>query len=407
MTIRTKLVGAFLLVALLVPLLGGIAVSRVRSIDGDVETLSRDAIPNLLLVKDLDATQREQQRAVLAYVAGGAAQDRQRYHDLVPQVDQRLAELTGVTGRAGRSGAAASAELARQVVDERATFDAAAKQLLDSRLKIEQTTEAVRVMGEEMVLELTVLRNRFIAAPNASGNANPAPLTLRNQINELLLGTEGMLSIVGFEAALATGYTITANEQLKGRFEVASAAFANWLQVAKAAAGPEDRVILDRVETKFYKDFEPDARSLMAAAEQSTAARNQFTAASAGISGLLDRMTEVQAGKLTGARQNAQATAGESGRILVLVTLIGFVAAGTLGLWFAGTITRPLRRLRDVADQISTGNLDNVEIDIAGKDEVADLADAFRRTVVSVRFLMGESAGAGPEATMTTAPAPV
>jgi hypothetical protein len=58
MTIRTKLIAAFLLLALVVPVIGGVAVSRVQRINNDVTSLSQDAIPNVLMVKDLDGTQR-------------------------------------------------------------------------------------------------------------------------------------------------------------------------------------------------------------------------------------------------------------------------------------------------------------------------------------------------------------
>ncbi len=390
MTIRTKLIGAFLLIALLVPVLGGVAVNRVQSINNNVEELSDDAVPNVLLAKEVDALQREQQRMVLSYIAGGAAADRQRYLDLAPQLDQKMAELTAASRRGSKDEQARAADLVRQVQDERGRFDAAANQLLGARATTERNTEAVRVKGEEMVIELTTIRNRFTPTASTPGTpaSSTAPITLRNQINELLLGTEGMMSIVGFEAALATGYVISGNEALKKRFEDASMVFANWLNVARGAGGPVDQPIIDRVDTKFYREFEPSARSLMVAADNSSRARGVFLESSTRISQLLDGVVGMQTGKLTAAREDARSAAGSTQQAVLLGTLIAFITAGMLGVWFAGTITQPLRHLRDVAERISTGDLDNLEINVTSKDEVGDLAESFSRTVTSVRFLM-------------------
>jgi nitrogen fixation/metabolism regulation signal transduction histidine kinase len=394
MTIRTKLVAAFLLIALLVPVLGGIGFSRVQRINNDVKELSDEAVPSVLLAADLDATQREQQRAVLAYALGGAAAERQRYYDLVPQVDQKLADLTSAVSRGGVDEAAVSSELARQIADERVKFDTAAEQMIDSRATIERHVENVRVRAEEMVLELTILRSRFSPGATAQSPSQAAaarggtPITLQSQINELLFGLEGMMSIVAFESAISSGYTLTLNPALRQRFEDAAAAWANFLQTAKNTGGPEDLPIISRVETKFAKDFEPSARTLMATADTAARARGAFMEASAVISSRLGEMVEVQSGKLAAAQSDAQSTAGNTGRLMVAVTLIAFMLAGALGVWFAGTITRPIRQLRDVANRISTGDLANVEIDVDSKDEVADLAGAFRRMMASIRFLM-------------------
>ncbi len=79
MRIRTKLVLAFSAMAVFVPLLGGFALRGMRSIDGDQQRLSRDAIPVLLAVQELKALQQEQQRAVLTFEVTGNEADRERY----------------------------------------------------------------------------------------------------------------------------------------------------------------------------------------------------------------------------------------------------------------------------------------------------------------------------------------
>lgn len=393
MTIRTKLVGAFLLVALLVPVLGGIAVSRVRSINGDVKTLSDEAIPQVVAAKDLDQIQQQQRLAVLQYVGSGKAEDRQQFADLSASFDAKLAELTAASG-----GSGTSAELATKVADERVKFDAAAGQLIASRGTVDRNLAELQTKSAEIEQELISIRRRFVPTGSAQGDGANIPRALRYQVNDLLLGTEGMLRVVNQELALATRYTVAPDEAVRQEFEGAGANFNSWLQVAHAAGGPEDRAILDRVQNKFFKEFEPGGRSMMLAADFSAQSRTVFAEASQGISSLLGQVVTQESNTLARARRDAEATAGSTGRLMVVITLIAFLAAGMLGLWFAGSITRPLRHLRDVADRVSTGDLDHVDIDVQGKDEVADLADAFRRTIVSVRFLMGEGEAAGAEA---------
>lgn len=389
MTIRTKLIGAFLLMAILVPVIGTIALTRVRQINQDVVTLSQDALPTALLAGDLDALQREQQRAVFAYFATGAAEERQRYDDLRPQVDQKLTELLAAVGRGGSAGAAADDGWAAQIAGERDDFDAAARQLIDARAAIEQQVENVRVRAEEMVLELTILRSRFAPSAASGQGEGPRPTaTVQNQVSQLLFGMEGMMSIVGFEAALASGYTITQNPILRQRFEDASVMWATFLQTAKANGGPADREILARVETKFATDFEPSARNLMATADSSAGARTAFTDASAGISNSVNEVVVAQSNRLDAARADAEATVDRTATIIVAATVIAFAMAAAFGAWFAALITQPLRQLRDVANRVSAGDLGDIEINVDTRDEVGDLASALRRMIVSIRLLM-------------------
>ena len=395
MSIRTKLIGAFLLVALLVPVLGGVAVSRVQSINGDVETLSKDAVPRLMLVKELDEIQREQHLDVLNFQASGRPEDRQRYLDMSKQFDAKLADLSETQVGADQVTAAQSKQQAKQVSDERTMFDAAAGQLLGARATIDRNTGELRAKNNEIVQELGSIRRRYL------GGSDPGniPQTVRYQVNDLLLGAEGMLRTVDNEFALVNGYNTAPDPAAKEQFEGAGGTFNNWLALANNAAGPDDKRIIERVQGKFFKEFEPAARSMMLASENAARARGIFTEASNGISAALDEIVKAETDTMATARSDAEATAGSTGNLMLTLTIIAFAAAGALGVWFAGSITRPLLQLRDAAERVSRGDIENVAIDVNTKDEVGDLAGAFRRMVASVRFLMqaGEDDGAGVE----------
>jgi HAMP domain-containing protein len=388
MNIRTKLVGAFLLVALLVPILGGVAVRRVDSINGEVEDLSRGAVPLLVLVNGLEQSQQEQQTAVLSFLASGRPEDRQQYEERSRRFDAETERLTKTASGAGGAGSAPIGVLAKRLVDGRTSFSAAAGQMISSRVTVDRSLAELRARSDEIVDQLNSILSRFPTPSRRPADVSTIPATLRRENSELLLSTEGMLRVVDLEFALATSYAIRQDDAIKQQFEDASLIFTEWLQAANAASSANDRAILGSVQSKFYKEFEPSARSMLLAADFSAKARGVFTEASTGILGLLDEMAAQASRNTDTARGNAERTAGSTGRQMVVLTLIAFVLAGALGAWFAGTLTRPLVHLRDVADRVSQGDLDNIEIDITTEDEVGDLARAFRRMVTSLRILM-------------------
>ncbi len=62
----------------------------------------------------------------------------------------------------------------------------------------------------------------------------------------------------------------------------------------------------------------------------------------------------------------------------------GLLVASVLVIFLGRSITRPVKRLVDVADRMSLGELD-VEIDVTGKNEIGQLAESLRRMQASLR----------------------
>jgi HAMP domain-containing protein len=390
MSIRVKLVGYFLIMALLVPVLGFTALNRVRSINSNVQNLSDNAIPRLRTVDDMQKVQRDQQNAALAYIASGKVEDRQAYLDLGQKFDQQLGELT--KSDSSDSGK----ELVKNITEQRTKFNSAGAQLVTARTTRDRNFENLRTKDNEMVQELAKIRLRFVS----SGNTNPqdvssVPTTLRNQVNDLLLGTEGMLHMVALQFALATGYTVAPDETVRAQFDTAGGTFGSWMNIAMGAGGSEDRAILQRVQTNFSA-FESSARAMMAAADLSVKSRVTFTEAADSVNGSLGQYSAAVTQDVAEARENSSSAVSSAQSIIIGLSIAGFLLAGALGFWFAGTITRPIMHLRNVADRVSTGDMDNVEVNVNSKDEIGDLADSFRRMVASIRFLMTSNA-AGDE----------
>ncbi|MGD9890615.1 MAG: HAMP domain-containing protein [Dehalococcoidia bacterium] len=370
MSIRTKLVGAFLVVALLVPLVS-LLVSRVAAInesDGDEKPAASVAL-------QLSQSQRAQQAAVLTFVNGGDVQARERY------VSESLNFQDSITTLAeALTDDASTAEL-EGIAGQRERFGTVAEEAINARASMDRGLTDLRAADREIGQELNAIRDRI-------GDLAALPAAQRAQAADLLRAIIGMNQAANQQAALAAGYTIQQQEGVRQQMEASATAFTNALRLANAAAGSEDRAALGRTEAAFTGALLPSADALINAADAAAEARTTLAASSDAIVAGLGTLSE-QAGDAT---IGGDSGIGGTGWITLAGTVFAFLLAAGLGVWFAGSITRPLRQLRNAAEQISTGDIDAVEITVHTNDEVGDLANAFRRMVASTRFLMMDKA---------------
>jgi HAMP domain-containing protein len=372
MSIRTKLVGAFLLVALLVPVVS-LLVSRVA----EMNESDGSEMPAASVALQLAQSQRAQQAAVLTFVNGGDVQAREGY------VSESLGFQYSITSLADSLTDDASAEDLQAIAEQRARFGTAAENEINARASIDRGLTDVRAADREITQELNAIRGRF-------GDLAAVSAVQRAQAADLLRAVEGMNQAVNLQVALAAGYTIQQREGTRQQIEAAGTTFNNALRIANsnAAAGAEDRAALGRAEAAYTRALVPNVEALMSAADAATQARNALATSSDAIVEGLNTVSE-QAGDAT--------VGGDTGitdtRWITLAgTVFAFLLAAGLGLWFAISITRPLRQLRDAAELISTGVVHDVQIPVTTRDEVGELAGAFRRMVTSTRFLLMDKA---------------
>jgi HAMP domain-containing protein len=69
----------------------------------------------------------------------------------------------------------------------------------------------------------------------------------------------------------------------------------------------------------------------------------------------------------------------------LIIVLLGFGVSFLIGT----VLVRPIRRMTDVATQIARGELAHADLDMHGRDEVAEMAQAFDRMLSSLRELAG------------------
>ena len=385
MKIRTKLIAYFLVIVVLVPVIGGIAMQRLQGIDGSLSELNDNAVPRLQKAQALQRIQREQQSAALNYMLTGNKDQRQAYLEAIPKFDTELAAFESDTSAEGK-------QALTEIQTQRRTFTQQGAQLVQSRNTIDTQIASLNQNHGEIVRQLNSIRGRFAPQGGSSsapqgGDVGQIPVGLRNQVNDLLLGTEQMLHMVALEFSVAANYVVMPNEETKKQLPVASEIFASGFTIANNAGGPEDKAILVNVQTA-YNAFETSVRAIFAAADTSARARVLFSESSEKVAGTLAGYVDLQTKGLTAAREQSHNTVSTSRMLIISITVIGVLLSAGLGFVFARNITLPLVHLRDIADRVSTGNLDNVEVDINSQDEIGDLADAFRRMITSVKFLM-------------------
>jgi methyl-accepting chemotaxis protein len=100
------------------------------------------------------------------------------------------------------------------------------------------------------------------------------------------------------------------------------------------------------------------------------------------LSNLVDRTNNDLLSAIQTSKQNGEKT--------VLLTLGVIMATFVLALfiaWFiARQLTRPIRRLTEIADKVSLGNLEH-DITIDSDDEIGDLSESFRRMINAFKMM--------------------
>ena len=85
------------------------------------------------------------------------------------------------------------------------------------------------------------------------------------------------------------------------------------------------------------------------------------------------------------------------------IALLGLILGAGTSAALIRAILRPVDHLRDVAENVSLGNLD-IAVRRYSNDEIGDLADSFSRMVTAVRFFRAESEDAAAAAAIGAQP---
>ena len=91
-----------------------------------------------------------------------------------------------------------------------------------------------------------------------------------------------------------------------------------------------------------------------------------------------------------GSQEDIDRTSTRSIRMAIGVSLIGMILGIAMSYKLSRAILIPVEHLKDVAENVSLGNLD-IAVRRYSNDEIGDLADSFSRMVIAVKFFRMES----------------
>ena len=95
--------------------------------------------------------------------------------------------------------------------------------------------------------------------------------------------------------------------------------------------------------------------------------------------------------KLLAVNKDTARTHAVSGRRNVIVAVsLGILLALAFGIVIAISVSKPIMKIKNIANQLSLGEVD-VDLEISGKDEIAELTKAMEKMVAVVRGLVAET----------------
>jgi methyl-accepting chemotaxis protein len=88
--------------------------------------------------------------------------------------------------------------------------------------------------------------------------------------------------------------------------------------------------------------------------------------------------------------ESIERTSRKSVNLVVGISALGLALGVLVSYLLARAILIPVKHLKDVAENVSMGNL-NVSVKRYSDDEIGDLADSFSRMVTAVKFFRSEA----------------
>lgn len=183
---------------------------------------------------------------------------------------------------------------------------------------------------------------------------------------------EAEFEIHEIESLAARGVKIAPTDEKRAKFHVISDAAGKYSDaLATVVQSVEKNESADRVEAGITA-YEAAAEHLNESAEDGEMAGRDSSQTS---------------------QDNIERISKRSVPLVVGVAIAGFFFALTMSLLLSRAILLPVEHLKDVAENVSMGNL-GIAVRRFSNDEIGDLADSFSRMVTAVRFFQSEAEAA-------------
>lgn len=385
MKLGTKLVGGFVVVALIVLVVGFFGWNGARQLEGHIEEIGHVRLPSIESLQVLEIEANAMRTVVQT------------------MLNPRL-----------------SHELKAAQYDEIVALRERYQEAWDVYVPLPQTEEEARLWQE------------FTVAWESWREVNNRVVTMAQEIDatDILNPDQLQTRLVGFTRdhhvlMARTLELLLTGKSFDGGDDPTACAFGKWL-AGYSTSNPTIDAMLDEVHA-YHDPFHESVGRIKAlvASGQVAAATEEFRArmqpsaegvfeifdgleAEANrVVGLYDSMNELAFGDATTRQlaatgllerivdlndeiaEHAVADAGAAGRSVQTIALIGMIVgvalALMLGILLTRAITKPIARGVEFAQEIAAGRLD-IELDVRQKDEVGVLADALRGMLESLQY---------------------
>jgi methyl-accepting chemotaxis protein len=177
---------------------------------------------------------------------------------------------------------------------------------------------------------------------------------------------EAEFEIHEIESLAKRGVRLAPTEEKRAKFQLISAAAANYAGAVETVVQGVEKDAVDGANVTVY---EAAAGHLNETAEDGEMAGRDSSQSSL---------------------ENIEHVSKRSVPVVLGVSLLGLVIALAMSLALSRAILRPVEHLKEVAENVSMGNL-QFPVRRFSDDEIGDLADSFSRMVVAVRFFQMEA----------------
>ncbi len=383
----TKLGAGFGMLILIAMILGGIAVVKMKAVEGDSNKLSQEYVPESELASQLE---RRVNRLMFAMRGYGFTGEKQFY-------DQGMAALVQVKETIGKSEQLAAK--AEHLVKLKGALDEIKQLVAEFQKLIERTVES-RAELDKVAAEMAATAKVYM--DNAFDFLNSQNESMSQELKEgapkeKLAERFTKISLINDLIAQGNAARIS-NLQARARndFSIMKAGIAEVFPAMEKKSRELEPLLRQAVNKKQLDDIMKAAANYKGAMEQYMAVEEELaeinksrgeTGIKAGdLAANLMRAASEQTDEIaTGASASLAAASTTVIVGLVMAMIIGIVVA----LLLTRVITQPVVQAMNVANELSLGNL-NMAIEVDSKDEMGLLLTAMKNMVDKLRGIVSD-----------------
>ncbi len=99
------------------------------------------------------------------------------------------------------------------------------------------------------------------------------------------------------------------------------------------------------------------------------------------------KFTGAESANAQDAHTSAQSTKSTATLVMIVLIAVAAIASAAIAFWIAWSITSRIKRLTAVSDRLSRGDIEGLQVDVAGGDEVGQLGDSLQGVLAAFHEL--------------------